>query len=595
MDEHLEVEDGPEILVPSSVEPRELMLLGQAYRLLAEARTIGEVKDIRDKAEVMRLYLRQRGEGLHTQNAAAEIKLWAERRAGELLKSTPRHPAGRPSDNRSHDATDLPLTLAEQGFTKSESSRWQIIASVSEEEFVEHIQETKASGGELTTAGVLRLARQLDPAPQKPWTPDRALTKVRSFIASALHKSPEEFRPTLAREVRFLVDVIDPDGALVVDDPPIADDSAIDDPLPLVPVAVVDRPVRLRSPFPWFGSKSRVASLVWDRFGDVPNYIEPFFGSGAVLLRRPHDPEFIGGSPLLVRPHEPRTETVNDLDCFVSNFFRAVQAEPEAVARWVDFPVIEDDLEARQWWLTNSAEAKSFQDRIRHDPHYYYPQIAGWWAWGQCNWIGSGWCEHAHAASTSDINRQPRRARPDLGGSGKGLVAMCRNAPDDDESGDPPVLVYLKALARRLKGVRVCCGEWDRICGPAPTTGLGLTAVFLDPPYLGSTGRYPDIYARDSRDVASEARAWAVAHGDDPLFRIALCGYEGEHEMPGSWECATWDAPAGYASPRRNGTNNNARRERIWFSPNCLKAYEGRTLFDHLEAREGSGGEEIEG
>ena len=44
----------------------------------------------------------------------------------------------------------------------------------------------------------------------------------------------------------------------------------------------------LRSPFPWFGGKSRVAGLVWDRFGDVPNYVEPFFGSGAVLFGRPH-------------------------------------------------------------------------------------------------------------------------------------------------------------------------------------------------------------------------------------------------------------------------------------------------------------------
>lgn len=28
----------------------------------------------------------------------------------------------------------------------------------------------------------------------------------------------------------------------------------------------------MKSPFPWFGGKSRVAHLVWDRFGDVPNY-----------------------------------------------------------------------------------------------------------------------------------------------------------------------------------------------------------------------------------------------------------------------------------------------------------------------------------
>lgn len=32
--------------------------------------------------------------------------------------------------------------------------------------------------------------------------------------------------------------------------------------------------IDLRSPFPWFGGKSRVSDLVWDHFGDVANYVE---------------------------------------------------------------------------------------------------------------------------------------------------------------------------------------------------------------------------------------------------------------------------------------------------------------------------------
>lgn len=43
----------------------------------------------------------------------------------------------------------------------------------------------------------------------------------------------------------------------------------------------------LRAPFPWFGGKRKVAEEVWRRFGRVENYVEPFFGSGAVLLGRP--------------------------------------------------------------------------------------------------------------------------------------------------------------------------------------------------------------------------------------------------------------------------------------------------------------------
>lgn len=52
----------------------------------------------------------------------------------------------------------------------------------------------------------------------------------------------------------------------------------------------------LKAPFPWFGGKRKVAKEVWQRFGNVKNYVEPFFGSGAVLLGRP-DKERIWFSP----------------------------------------------------------------------------------------------------------------------------------------------------------------------------------------------------------------------------------------------------------------------------------------------------------
>lgn len=86
----------------------------------------------------------------------------------------------------------------------------------------------------------------------------------------------------------------------------------------------------LRSP--GFGGKSRVAPAVWERFGCVRNYVEPFAGSLATLLARPHD---------------PGVETVNDIDCYIVNFWRALQHAPEEVAHWADSPVNEADLHAR--------------------------------------------------------------------------------------------------------------------------------------------------------------------------------------------------------------------------------------------------------
>jgi site-specific DNA-adenine methylase len=45
----------------------------------------------------------------------------------------------------------------------------------------------------------------------------------------------------------------------------------------------------LTAPFPWFGGKRKVAAEVWSRFGRVENYVEPFFGSGAVVCGCTYD------------------------------------------------------------------------------------------------------------------------------------------------------------------------------------------------------------------------------------------------------------------------------------------------------------------
>ncbi len=63
-------------------------------------------------------------------------------------------------------------------------------------------------------------------------------------------------------------------------------------------------------------------------------------------------------------------------------------------------------------------------------------------------------------------------------------------------------------------------------------------------------------------------------------MRIALCGYEGEHDMPASWACVPWKSRGGYGSQQKDGLNKNPARERLWFSPHCNNA---RTLFDGLD------------
>jgi D12 class N6 adenine-specific DNA methyltransferase len=380
----------------------------------------------------------------------------------------------------------------------------------------------------------------------------------------------------------------------------------------------------VKAPFPWFGGKRRVAGLVWPRFGDVPNYVDPFCGSLGVPLER---------------PHEPRCETINDVDCYLANFWRATIADPEQVVFYADWPVNEADLHARHQWLVDQP---AFRERMKTDPMFYDCRIAGWWVWGLSQWIGGGWCSLRSAEcgarsaelgedygphrklpklrrggsfaevrddaergaalwrkrpnlrrgglgingvghrSTSSTKSTPRveRRRPNLKGNGvhrqlpdisgaDGAYGRGVHAVGLARSGG--LLDYFLALRERLRHVRVCCGDWRRVLGHSPTDAVGITGVFLDPPYSELANRKANIYAQDDLAIAHDVREWAIAHGHNRKLRIALCGYEGEHKMPPDWRVVSWTAPGGYANQRADSPGRaNKTRERIWFSPHCL-------------------------
>lgn len=313
---------------------------------------------------------------------------------------------------------------------------------------------------------------------------------------------------------------------------------------------------KLKAPFPYFGGKSRVAAEVWRRFGDVKNYVEPFCGSCAVLLQR---------------PTEPRVETVNDTDGMISNFWRALKYAPDDVVEHADWPALENDLHARHAWLIGQKD--SLQSRLEGDPDYYDAKIAGWWCWGISCWIGTGFCEGRGPWSVRLINGEKHllknkktvgvpgltRSIMHLAHGGKGIHGISAHASLRDD---------FNRLAARLRQVRVTCGDWSRVCKRSVTYENGLTGVFLDPPYSAAAERHKDIYNVDSESVARAAKAWAVEQGNNKLMRIALCGYDGEHDMPNDWACFAWRGYHGYAA--KNKDNKNRWKERIWFSPACL-------------------------
>jgi site-specific DNA-adenine methylase len=327
----------------------------------------------------------------------------------------------------------------------------------------------------------------------------------------------------------------------------------------------------LKAPFPYFGGKSKIAEEVWRRFGNVKNYVEPFFGSGAVLLRRPFP--FDG------------TETVNDKDGMVSNFWRAVSADPKAVADHVNWPANQNDLTARHFWLVSNN--KDIVSRLEADPKWYDAEAAGWWVWGLSQWIGSGFCsgngpwsvqgEKMTRLSSSRAISRPigiNRKIPNIqAGRSKGVHAISLNIDQYGDGKSLNLYEWFDALANRMRRVRVCCTDWSKVCGGSAINlkTSGYTGIFLDPPYSEDAGR-SEVYSVEDLKIAKEVRAWCIENGNDPSLRIALCGYDGEHnelEQHG-WSVWQWSASGGYGSNSNARGRDNKNKERVWFSPHCL-------------------------
>jgi hypothetical protein len=348
----------------------------------------------------------------------------------------------------------------------------------------------------------------------------------------------------------------------------------------------------LRAPFQYFGGKRDVVELVWARLGAPKQYLEPFCGSAAMLL----------GAP------EPASlEVVNDINGFIANFWRAVKHQPAEVARWCDYPVSHIDLGARHVWLLKQRERVG---AALQDANWVGDaQVAGWWLWGQCAWIGSGWCDWTRPErEASPANGQvPQTGNAGVGvqaigqirqaDTGRGIQALGRiphqsgagvqaigkiphafdaghgiqaigKIPEGDVGDDMLTSTgrtawqWLHRLAARLERVRVNHGAWERSLNH--NYGGGATAVFLDPPYRA----YEEVYG--CVGCADAVETWAAEHAH---LRVALCGHHGDYPSLDGWDVVQWTRKR-----LTYGGSQTTDKEAIWFSPACLKPVDRRQL-----------------
>lgn len=398
----------------------------------------------------------------------------------------------------------------------------------------------------------------------------------------------------------------------------------------------------LKAPYPWPGGKSAIAADIWARLGDVPNYVEGFAGSAAVLYARPHD-------------LDGKTETLNDIDGFITNALRAIAYDPEQTAYWCDWPVSEIDLTAAHLWL--KAQRDDLTARLFADPDYCDPQVAGRWLWGIASWIGDGWCvadgpwinvdgklvdrrtlpegereEEVWKQMPESLKANIRgiqayrasvpRKMPEIGRSPNGQIDFNRKGVQayryregvprkmplisagnvkgggytfdtgvqyQRRSSSGALLTYFERLAARLRRVRLLCGDWRRAVKDSVTVNHGTTGVFLEPCGVFLDPPYPsaehDMRYHGDNDIWHDAAAWAIERGDDPRLRICIAGYytpEIDARFPATWERLSWKARGGYANQKADGRGRaNAKREMLWFSKSCLRPdEEARKAFD---------------
>lgn len=161
--------------VIKTAEATGLVALAEGKRWLAQARDLLEVKDFCDKAAAVEHYLKQRDDAGEAAIDAAELRLRAERRLGELLAETVDHKGGRPAKN--------PITvigLIPDGINQNQSTRYQQAAKVPEEQFEAHIEEARAEGNhdKLTSVAVRRLASEAKKTKQRDTRKSTRLEKL---------------------------------------------------------------------------------------------------------------------------------------------------------------------------------------------------------------------------------------------------------------------------------------------------------------------------------------------------------------------------------------------------------------------------------
>lgn len=222
------------------------------------------------------------------------------------------------------------------------------------------------------------------------------------------------------------------------------------------------------------GSKWKIAPWILSYFPAHHSYLEPFFGSGAVLFSKS-------------RSH---IETVNDLDGEVVNLFECLKSDPERLARYIYLTPYSRDVYNRAF--SKEIPAEPFARAVR--------MII------RCN-MGHGFCTSGERVGWKNDVAGRERAY-----AAKNWVEL----PD-----------IIAEAAERLRGVQIECSPATELISRFNNSNV---LIYCDPPYVLSTRRRKLYHCEMTDDDHLELLVTLKQHRgpvlisgyDNPLYAAEL-------------------------------------------------------------------------
>lgn len=202
-----------------AAEPRELAILDQCNRQLKDIQDLRGILKIRDTAAAIASLLKMREGGQESAIQAKAIVAKCEKRSGELIREGQSRgeieTGGRPTKH----SGDVRVSLADLGVTYNESSRFQTLADLTEEEIDAKAEECIQAGTDLTQQALIRTAKEKSndgKKSKKPPAPKGLYDVIVIDPPWPMEKIEREVRPNQSSEIDYPVMTEDELAALIL-------------------------------------------------------------------------------------------------------------------------------------------------------------------------------------------------------------------------------------------------------------------------------------------------------------------------------------------------------------------------------------------